>query len=148
MEEVMKQTSLFLVTSLVTILICGGPLAVNLQAQSNHAMTVSIPFPFTVGGHSIAPGTYQLSLESDPFLLSVRNVKTGHEDIFPVRPEQPRGFEPQGRLIFGNSAGSRVLNEVRFPGTGTFTEVIQRHAAGRIEAKGSSTSNSVSVAQR
>jgi hypothetical protein len=144
----MKRISLFLVKTLATILICGGSVAINLQAQDDTAMTVSIPFAFTVGRQNIAPGTYQFKLGSDPFLLSVRNVKSGHEEIFPVRPEQPRPFEPRERLIFRNSEGCRALNEVRFPGTGAFMEVIQRHGNERVEAKGSSTGNSVSVAQR
>jgi hypothetical protein len=143
----MKRISLCVVESLVAILILSGPLAINLQAESGVPMTVSIPFPFTVGSHSIAPGTYQFALGSDDYLLSVRNAQTGHEEIFPVRPEQPRGFEAQGRLLFGNSGGCRALNEVRFPGTSTF-EVIQGHGAGRIKAKGSSMGNAVSVAQR
>jgi hypothetical protein len=40
----MKRISLFLVKTLATILICGGSVAINLQAQDDTAMTVSIPF--------------------------------------------------------------------------------------------------------
>ena len=144
----MKRITLVVVKSLVIILIGSGTLAMNLRAQSDPGMTVSIPFPFAVGTQSIAPGTYRFSQSSDPFLLSVVNVKTGHEEMFPVRPEGERAFEPHGRLVFRKSEGCSVLNEVHFPGTEMFSEVIQRHGAGRIEAERCSTSNSVSVAQR
>jgi hypothetical protein len=63
--------------SLVTFLIAGGTLATNLQAQSDVAITARVPFPFTVGKHSIEPGTYQFSLLTSQFLLSVVNVKPG-----------------------------------------------------------------------
>jgi hypothetical protein len=120
-----------------------GPLASELQAESGVPMTVSIPFAFRVGGHSVAPETYQFELGSDAYLLSVRNAKNGHEEIFPVRPEHSRGFVEAGGLIFGDSGGCCALNEVRFPGARRF-EVIQ---PGAVKAKGSSR-NAVAVAQR
>jgi|HubBroStandDraft_5_1064220.scaffolds.fasta_scaffold100170_2 hypothetical protein len=134
--------------SLVTFLIAGGTLATNLQAQSDVAITARVPFPFTVGKHSIEPGTYQFSLLTSQFLLSVVNVKTGSMEMFTVRPEKQRAVEQHGRLVFGNSEGGSVLNEVHFPGTSMFSEVIERQGGGRTEAKRSSTGNSITVAQR
>jgi hypothetical protein len=136
------------VKSLVTLLIGSTMLATNLQAQSDDAITVRVPFPFTVGTQSIAPGTYQFSLLSSQFLLSVVNVKTGDREVFSVHPEQQRAVDQHGLLVFRNSEGSSVLNEVHFPGTGEFSELIQRHGAGRIEAKRSSTGSSIFIAQR
>lgn len=144
----MKPMMSLVVKSLVTILIGGGTLAMNLQAQTDPGMTVSIPFPFTVGTQNIAPGTYRFSESSDPFLLSVCNVQTGHEELFLLFPEQRGTFEPRGRLVFRTSEGSSILNKVQFPGSDQFSEVIQRHRGGRIEAARSSTGNSMSVAQR
>lgn len=149
----MKRTSLLVIKSLITILIGSGTLAANLHAQSDIAITVSVSFPFTLGEQSIAPGTYQFSLasnrlEPNQFLLSVLNVKTGHMEMFPVHPERQRTFEQRGRLIFRNSAGRSVLAEVHFPGTDTFSEVIQRRHTETTETKPSSTSSFVSVAQR
>jgi hypothetical protein len=143
----MTRVTSFIVKSLVTLLIGGGTLAANLQAQGD-PITVDIPFPFTVGTQSIGPGTYTFSLLPSQFLLSVTNVKTGGIEMFSVRPERQRSVEQHGRVVFHNSDGYSVLNEVHFPGTGTFSEVIQRHAAARMEAKKSSTGNSISVAQR
>lgn len=144
----MKRTTSLIVKSLVILLIGSGTLADNLQAQTDLAMTVSIPFQFTVGTQNIGPGTYQFSLVSGAFLLSVVNLKDGHRQFFPVRPEQQRAFESHGRLIFSNSDGCSVLSEIYIPGTDSFSEVSQRHCVGRFEAKKSSTGNSISVAQR
>lgn len=142
-----KFTSL-VVTSLATLLIGSATLAINLQAQSDDAITVRVPFSFTVGTQSIAPGTYRFSLLSSQFLLSAVNVKTGDMEMFDVRPEQQRAVDQHGRLVFRNTEGSSVLNEVHFPGTGLFSEVIQRRDDRRLEAKRSSTDSSISVAQR
>jgi hypothetical protein len=138
----MKRITSLVIQSLVTILIGGGILAGNLQAQTDLAMTVSIPFPFTVGTQSIAPGTYQFSLISSQFLLSVLNVKTGDKNVFPMRPGQQHAFESHGRLIFRNSDGCSTLSEIYFPGTDRFSEVSQRHSIGR-----PSTGNSISMAR-
>lgn len=144
----MKRITSLVVKSLVTILIGSGTLAGYLQAQTDVAMTASIPFAFTVGTQRIPPGTYRFSLVSSPFVLSVVDVKTGHKEIFSVRPEQQRAFESHERLIFRESEGCSSLNEVHFLGTRMFTEVIQRHGVGRSEAKSSSTCTSVAVARR
>lgn len=143
----MTRFTSLVVKSLVTLLIGSGTLATNLQAQSG-AITVSVPFPFIVGAQSIAPGTYQFSLLSSQFLLSVVNVKTGDREIFSVHPEQQRADDQHGLLVFRNSEGCSVLREVHFPDKSEFSEVIQRHGAGRIEAKRSSTDSSISIAQR
>jgi hypothetical protein len=144
----MTRFTSLIVKSLVTLLIGSAMLATNLQAQSDDAITVRVPFSFTVGTQSIAPGTYQFSLLSSQFLLSVVNVKTGDGKMFSVHPEQERVVDQHGLLVFRNTEGSSVLNEIHFPGTKMFSEVIQRRGAGRIEAKGSSNGSSISIAQR
>lgn len=143
----MKRIPSILVKSLVTILIGSEALAVRLQAQSDVAITASIPFPFTVGKHRIAAGTYRFR-QISPFQLSVLNVKTDDLEIFAVHPDSQPTFEQHGRLIFRDSAGNPVLNEVHFPGTETFSELIERRPPRRMEAKQSSTANSISIAQR
>lgn len=111
---------------LVILLIVSGAFAIPLRAQDDAAVTVSIPFPFIVGEQNIAPGTYQFDLVSQ-ILLSVTDVKTGHEQVFLVRPDRQRAFEPHGRLVFGIFDGHRRLNEIHFPGTNAFSDVIQHH---------------------
>jgi hypothetical protein len=144
----MTRFMLLVAKSLATLVIGAGTLTMNLHAQSD-TITVSIPFPFTVSTENIAPGTYRFSLVSSQFLLSVLNVKTGDVEMFDVRPEQEGALEqPHGHLVFRNSAGSRVLNEVHFPGTDTFSELTPRRRAGKLEAKGPVACSTVSVARR
>ena len=148
----MKRFPVVIIKSLVTILVGSGILAADLQAQSV-AITVSVPFPFTVSAQSIAPGTYRFSLvssrmESSQFLLSMTNVKTGDMEMFDVRPEWQNTFEQHGHLVFHCTAGLRVLNEVHFPGSDEFSELIQRRHWEGAEATPSSKSNGVCLAQR
>ena len=144
----MKHTPSSVVRSLVILLIGCGTLAASLQAQFDSSVTVRVPFPFTVGTQTIPAGTYQFSLLSSQFLLSVLNVKTGEQEMFSVHPERQRAIAPQGRIVFHNSEGSSVLSQIYFPGSYTFSEINQRHDARRLEAKKSSTDTSISVAQR
>ncbi|HEY3827453.1 MAG TPA: hypothetical protein VGL82_23030 [Bryobacteraceae bacterium] len=134
--------------SLVTLLIGSAALATNLHAQSDDAITIRIPFSFTVGTQNLAPGTYEFSLPSSQFMLSVINVKTGAMEMFNVRPEGQRAIAQYGSVVFRNSEESSSLNEIHFPGTGIFSEVIQRRGGGRMEAKKSPPENSISIAER
>jgi hypothetical protein len=144
----MKRITSLIIKSLVAVLIGGGAPASNLQAQSDCAITVRVPFAFTLGRQSLAPGTYRFSQNSGPFLLSVINVKTGNEELFEVRPERQSALESHGHIIFRNSEGSSVLDEVHFPGIETFSKVTQRRGAGMVEANKSSPNSSISVGQR
>jgi hypothetical protein len=146
-ENTMTRFKSLVVESLLMLVIGSGTLATNLQAQSDKVAAI-VPFPFTVGTQSFAPGTYEFSLVSSQFLLSVLNMKTGEMEMFDVRPERQRTLEQHGRLLFRESEGGSILNEVHFLGDRTFTEVVQRHGAGRIEAKNSSPEISIFVAQR
>jgi hypothetical protein len=144
----MKRISSLIAKSLVSILIGTGSLASNLQAQSDLVVTANIPFPFTVGTHTMAAGTYEFSLVSSQFLVSVLNVKTGHQEMFPAYPKQQLAPEERGRVKFQNSDAYRVLSEIHFPGTDRFIEVSQRHGVGTMEAKSSPAAKSITVAQR
>lgn len=144
----MKRIMSLVIKSLVAILAAGGTFATGLHAQSEPAMTVNIPFPFTVDTQTIAPGTYQFSLGPNPFQLSIVDIKSGHTKLFAVRPEQERAIGPHGHVDFQKRNEDRVLNEVHFSGTGMFIHVIQPRSAGRAEAKRSLPGDSVSVAQR
>ena len=138
-------TSLF-TKSLFALLIAGGTLATNMQAQTE-SMTVTVPFPFTVDEQCNAPGTYRFSLTSSQYLLSVVNVKTGNKEMFAVHPENEPVSEASGRLVFQGADGPRVLNELHFAGSDTFNELNkQRHAEGT-GASRSLTSKSVCTAQ-
>lgn len=141
-----------LAKSLLALLIACGTFATTMQAQDG-AITVSVPFAFTVGSQSLAPGTYQFSLDysalgSDQFLLSVLNVKTSAMELFDVLPQRQRMVEERGHLTFHTSADRHVLAEVHFPGTDTFSELSPRRPAGNSPAMQSSASKSVPEARR
>jgi len=143
----MTRLTSLIAKSLLTLLMVGGTLATNLQAQSG-AVTVNVPFPFTVDTQTLTPGTYRFSLEFDSFLLSVFDVKASHERLFLVRPALQPAVEQRGHLVFRNSEGYRALNEIHFPGSEMFLEVVQRHRAARMEAKKPSPGNPISAAGR
>ena len=144
----MKRIMSVMMKSLLIVLIGGGVLATSLQAQSEHTVTVRIPFQFTVGRQSIAPGIYRISLSPSTFEMSIVDAKSGHAEMFAVLPEQERALERGGRVVFQKREDRRVLNEVHFPGTDIFIQVIQPHGVERFMAKRSAPSDSVSVAQR
>lgn len=141
-------TRSLLAKSILALLSAGITLPTTMQAQ-DEAITVTVPFQFAIGAQRIDPGTYQFSLASSQFLLSVTNVKTGHVELFPVRPEQQGKIEKRGLLTFGNPSGSAVLTEVHFPGSSTFSEMIERPHAERKElARSGSTSSATSAGRR
>jgi hypothetical protein len=117
------------VKSLLIAMVFTGPVALKLKAQSNLEITASIRFPFVAGTRSIAPGTYQFSLIGSPFLLSVLNVKTGHQELFTVHPGSQQGFEPNGCLTFQTINSSSVLTDVHFPGSEALILVNGPHDA-------------------
>jgi hypothetical protein len=118
----MKRIRLLVIKSLIAAVVVTGPVALTLQAQSNPEITATVPFPFIVGTRSITPGNYQFTLMGSPFLLSVLNVKTGHQELFPVHPGS-QAFESNGCLTFQTSNSSSVLTDVHFPGTDALTQV-------------------------
>jgi len=144
----MKRIPSLIVKWLALTLAGSGMLAISLQAQSDSAVTASIPFPFTVGTQSIAPGTYEFSLVSSQFLLSVRNVRNGHQEFFIVHPEQENALHPRGRVVFQKSEDARRLDEIHFPGADSFAQLTLSQHPTAIEAATSSPGDTVSVAQR
>lgn len=144
----MKRIMSVMMRSLLVVLIGGGAFATSLEAQSENAMTVSIPFQFNVGRQSIAPGTYRFSLAPNLFEISIVDVKNGHAEMFAVIPERERVLKPGGRVVFQQREDHRALNEVHFPGGDFFIQVIQPHGVRQIMAKKSLPGDSVSVAQR
>lgn len=144
----MKWTRLLIVKSLIAAVVVIGPVARTLQAQSNLAITATIPFPFLVGTRSITSGSYQFSLIGDSFLLSVLNLKTGHQEFFPVHPGGQQAFEPDGCLTFQKFESSSVLTDVHFYGTDTVTEVNGPHRVHGPRATLCSKSEPLTVVQR
>ncbi len=102
-------------------------------------MTVSIPFSFTVDKQEMTPGTYKLSLESDPFLLSIVDLKNGRRTFFAVSRDHQSAIAPRGKLLFQPSHGSKQLYEMYFPGSGGWIALVQHHPAEGSEGRGKSS---------
>ena len=144
----MKWISSLVVKSLIAAGVVTGPAASTLLAQSNLEITAAIPFPFIVGTRSITPGSYQFTLMGSPFLLSVLNVKTGRQELFPVHPGSQQAFEPNGCLTFQKSDSSRILTDVHFPGTDTLTAVNGSHGVRGPQTRLCPTNKPLSVVER
>lgn len=138
----MKTLSLSFAKLLFTILMGCGLLAVNAQAQDYHTITVTVPFAFLLNGRSIAPGTYRLRLISE-WLLSIRNLRSGREQMVIVRPEQG-GQTTEGCLLFDRFEGHTDLAEMYLPGSEAYTEFLGRHRTGNSGARVCSSSDSAS----
>lgn len=144
----MKWIRSLVVKSLIAAVVVTGPAALTLQAQSNLEMKATIPFQFIVGTRSITPGSYQFSLLGSPFLLSVLNVKTGHQELFPVHPGSQQAFESNGCLTFQKSNSSSVLTEIHFPSTDTLTHVNGPHGVPESQTTLCSKNGPLSVVER
>ena len=143
----MKRITSIIVGSLFAILISGG-LLTTAHAQYDPGIIVNIPFAFSVEGQDIAAGTYRLQLMSSSFLMSIRNVNTGKEQIITVRPEEDRNVVSQGRLIFQLCEGYSYLTEIHVSGTKLFSETRDRRRPKDAEAGTCSKEDSVTVAVR
>jgi hypothetical protein len=133
--------------TLAIFLIGSGTLAVQLKAQNDHSITVSIPFPFTAGTQTIAPGTYRFE-QMGPYAVSILNVKTGVKQIFPVHPGSPRTLAQHERVTFRVIAKRSFLSEVDFSGTGMLVNFSRSALREEMKATQPLPSDSVSVAQR
>jgi len=144
----MKRIRSLVVKSLIAAVVVTGPAALTLQAQSDLEMKATIPFTFIVGTRSITPGSYQFSLMGSPFLLSVLNVKTGHQELFPVHPGSQQAFESNGCLTFQKSNSSSVLTEIHFPSADTLTQVNGPHGVPGSQTRLCSKNGPLSVVER
>jgi hypothetical protein len=143
----MKRIPSHFVRLLVIFLIGSGTLAVQLRAQNDHSITASIPFPFTAGTQTMAPGIYRFE-QTGPYAVSILNVKTGVKQIFPVHPGSPRTLAQHERVIFRILAKRSFLSEVDFSGTEMLVNFSRSALREEMKATQPLPSNSVSVAQR
>lgn len=144
----MKHINSIIARSLFAILIMGSPFATRLHAQDDLGVVFSVPFAFSVDGHNIAAGNYQLNLDSGQYLMSIRNLKTGDLEIFSVHPEQERAIESLGRLVFNGCGSHRYLTEFHIPGTNLYSSMMTPGRVKNAEAKACPTTDSVFLAAR
>lgn len=131
----MKLMSSILVRSLIVVLTGGIAATIAQNMAAAQTITVTVPFAFSAGSQDFPAGTYRLSMQSE-WLLSVRNLKTGGENIFPVHPEQEDRSEQRGCLRFRSFGGRSYLAGVYVPGTNRYGELNNGiHAASTAEAR-------------
>jgi hypothetical protein len=143
----MKRTTSDIVRSLFAILTSAGLLA-TAHAQYDPGITANIPFAFSAAGHEISAGTYQFQLVNSNFLLSVRNVNTGNEQMITVHPEKDQHVASPGRLIFRVCKGHSYLKEIHVPGANIFSETVNGHKQNDAETDACSKHESETVALR
>ena len=133
---------------LLLLLLIGSVASTKLEAQYNSGITVHIPFAFTAGGQNMAAGVYTVEQASGTFSLLLVDVKTGHRSLLAMRPGRQQVGEIHGQLVFVECGGRVVLSEVRIPGTGMSSEVLQGHSHVHSYARACVTSSTTSIALR
>jgi hypothetical protein len=120
----MKRITSIVTGSLVAALFASGALTINLNAQNEPGEIFMVPFAFTADGHNVEAGTYEVNLVSNQYLMSIRNVKTGDEQVFNVLPEQRRAIASQGLLVFHDCGRRKELTEFHIPGTNLYSATV------------------------
>src|SRR5487761_651826 len=121
----MKRITSIITKALFTILMSSWLLAVSVQAQGTSGVEANIPFAFsTYGQKDIASGTYQLELLPDPFLLSIRNLKTDKKQILMVHQAESPSPASHDYLTFRRDGDHSYLAEIHFKGTNIYSELF------------------------
>ena len=144
----MKHITSIVAGCLFAVLMDAGVLSAKANAQNETAEIFTVPFAFTVDGHLMTAGTYELNLESDQFQLSIRNLKTGKQQFFTVRPEQDRTVASRGRLVFDGCGLKKDLTEFHTPGSNLYsTTIAPRHEAASDRGRCSETDTTTIAAR-
>jgi len=134
--------------SFLAILIAGCTLATDLQAQNEPGLIFVVPFEFSTNGHPVPAGTYQVTLDSSQFLISIRNIKTGDKQLFNVRPEQRGTIAERGVLVFHKCGARKDLTEFHIPGTDVYSATMMPQGARNIETNDCRTNETMTLAAR
>ena len=145
----MRRSALIITKPLfaIAIVIGGSLLAGKVQAEVAPPITVTVPFTFSVDSQNLAAGTYQLEWLSE-WIMSMRNLNGGREQMFMVRPEQGGTPEQNGCMIFQRFEGRSYLAEVSGPETKMHSELTRHHGTKISEAKVCSLGDPTSAALR
>ena len=144
----MKRVSSMMAGSLLAVLIAGGTCQARLNAQNEPGEVFTVPFAFTADGHEIQPGTYEVRRESNQFLVSIQNVKTGEKQLFSVRPEERSAVPAMGLLVFERCGDQKALSEFHIRGTNLYSATIDAGRRKSPEVESCSRSDTVTLAAR
>jgi len=143
----MKRITSIVIASL-SVLFAAGAFTSNLHAQNEPGVIFRVPFAFTADGHNVAAGNYEINLVSNQYLMSIRNVETGEEQIFSVRPEQQKAIASQGLLVFHRCGQRKDLTEFHIPGTRLYSTTIAVSLAKSSEFETCSPDETTTIAAR
>lgn len=144
----MKRIATIVAGTLMAILIAGGASTAKLNAQNGSGEIFTVPFAFTVDGHKIQPGTYEVRREASQFLISIQNVETGENQSFSVRPEQRSAIPAKGILVFGRCGDQRQLSEFHIRGTNLYSAAIATRNEKNSELESCGSPDVVTLAAR
>ena len=144
----MKRLTSIVTGSFIAVLFGCGALIANANAQAEPGEIFTVPFAFTADGHNVAAGTYEISLVSNHYLISIRNVQTGKEQFFTVIPEQQLTIASQGLLVFHRCGQRKDLTEFHIPGTDLYSTTIAPRHANASELESCSPESTTTIAAR
>lgn len=130
----LKNSILFVILALLPLA------AVNASAQMKNVI-VDVPFAF-VANHTQLPAGHYRILAQGPF-LTFSNADTGSSQaVLLSRTEGGHAADGVSKLEFYASGSRRVLTEVRFGATGTWSVLLRQpkrehEVAGNAESAGS-----------
>lgn len=144
----MKRITSIVAAYLLAVLIGTGVFSSSANAQTEPAQVFSVPFPFTVDTHVIDAGTYEINRGSNQFLISIRNLQTGEQQLFAVRPEQQRTISSHGVLVFHRCGPRRDLAEFHVPGTNLYSTIIPPRQTAASDLERCSEGDTTTLAAR
>jgi len=133
---------------LLAVLIAGGASETRLNAQGEPGEIFTVPFAFTVDGHVIQAGTYEVRHDFSRFVMTFQNVKTGDKQLLSVRPEERSSVPAKGLLVFHRCGDLRELSEFHVRGTSLFSATIESGRKKESEVRSCAEPGTVTVAAR
>lgn len=140
-----RLTSIATASFFAVLLACG---ALHANAQTEPAEIFTVPFAFTANGHNVPAGTYEISLVSSHYLMSIRNVQTGDEQFFTVMPQQQKTIASKGILVFHGCGPRKDLTEFHIPGTDSYSSTIAPRHVRNSESESCSPDGTTTIAAR
>lgn len=144
----MKHITSILAASLFAILTGVAMFTANANAQTESGQIFTVPFAFTADGHVINPGTYQVNLAFNQHQISIRDLATGDEQFFAVRPEQQRIIPSRGVLVFHHCGLRKDLTEFHIPGTNYYSATVAPRHASSSDLERCSANDTTTIAAR
>ena len=96
--------------------------ALSLAQDSTYHVSANIPFDFTVENHQLPAGKYDVEVNYQSHLVSLRNRETGRSCAVVARPDDGDTFT-QAVLDFDVINGERVLADLKTASAGvSFSE--------------------------